>query len=329
MLAAGGCIYAPLDLGPADLGKPHEVTLVESGADAKVLLVRIDGDITDEGEGPSLFGGREGTTAQVKDVLDLARRDDSICALLVRVNSPGGGVTASDIIYRELLAWKRQTGKPVVALLMDVAASGGYYVSLAADRIVAHPTCVTGSIGVIAMLPNVSGLFDKIGVKVHTIKSGEKKDVGSPFRPMTEDDQKSMQSLIDHVYGRFVDVVVEGRRGALSREGVRKLADGRVFTAAEARAAKLVDEIGYFDDAFALAKRLANVRDARVVAIERKGLGAGRRTIYSREFVEPVEASVLAPGREGDRNLIKLDARPLGPSLGPVLRYLWLPSAGW
>src|SRR5207248_2588258 len=149
-----GCIYAPLDLGLGEIGKVQEVTLVESDARAKILMLHIDGEINDEAEGRGFFGGSEGTTAQVKDVLDLARKDENVVAILLRVNSPGGGVTASDIIYRELLDWKKQTKKPIVALMMDTCASGGYYISMAADKIVAHPTCITGSIGVITMLPN-------------------------------------------------------------------------------------------------------------------------------------------------------------------------------
>jgi protease-4 len=321
-----GCIYAPIDFGFADIGKVQEVTLIEAATDAKVVLVRIDGEITEMGSDRGILGSTEGTTAQVKDVLDLARRDESVRALLVRIDSPGGGVTASDIVYRELLDWKRATGKPVVALFMDTAASGGYYAAMAADRIVAHPTAITGSIGVVAMLPNVSGLADKVGVKVYTVKSGERKDAGNPFRPMGEDDLRSFQSLVDQMYARFVDVVVEGRKGLLTREAVRKAADGRVYTAAEAKALRLVDEIGYFGDAVALARQLANVKEARVVTYERKGFTTGRRTIYSRGIGDPVEASVLARGERGDVNVVKLDAAPLLDSPRPSFKYLWLPS---
>ncbi|HVY61694.1 MAG TPA: signal peptide peptidase SppA [Planctomycetota bacterium] len=326
-LLGAGCIYAPLDFGLGEIGKVQEVTLVESEARAKVLMLHIDGEINDEASGGGLFGTTEGTTAQVKDVLDLARKDDSVVALLLRINTPGGGVTASDIIYREISAWKAETKKPVVALMMDTCASGGYYVSMAADRIVAHPTCITGSIGVITMLPNVAGLADKLGVEVVTIKSGSHKDMGSPFRAPTDEDRKLFQSLIDQMYGRFVDVVAAGRKG-LAKDRIRQLADGRVYTAPEALQNKLIDQIGYFEDALAAAKKLANVRDARVVSYERKGLGSGRRTIYSSSFAEPVEASLLARGgAEGDRNIVKIDARPLLPGAsGPVFKYLWLPT---
>ena len=321
---SAGCIYAPIDFGIGEIGKMQEVTLVESHVKQKILMLHIDGEINDQGTS-SFFGSTEGTCAQVKDVLDLARDDEHVVAVLLRVNSPGGGVTASDIIYREILEWKRQTKKPVVALMMDTAASGGYYISMAADKVIAHPTCITGSIGVITMLPNVSGLADKLGVQVVTIKSGEHKDMGSMFRPSTDDDRKLFQSLIDQMYGRFVDVVTEGRHGLLKRERVKELADGRVYTAAEAKAAKLIDDVGYFDDALAAVKALAGVKEARVVAFERKGLGNGRRTIYSTSLADPIGASFLGRGQEGDRNLVKIDAGPVLPS-GPVFKYLWMPN---
>lgn len=327
LLGASGCIYAPLDLGLGEIGKVQEVTLVEAASPAKILMLRIDGEISDSGES-GFFGTSEGTTAQVKDLLDLSLGDDAVKALIVRIDSPGGGVTASDIIYREILDWKKATGKPVVALFMDTAASGGYYAAMAADKIVAHPTSICGSIGVIAMLPNVSGLAEKLGVTVHTVKSGANKDLGSPFRPMTAEDLKTFQTLIDQMYERFVDVVAEGRKGKITRDGVKKIADGRVYTSAEAKRLNMIDQIGYTADAIAVAKGLANVKDASVVTYERKGFGAGRRTIYSRSQGDPVAASVLSRAAgQGDVNAVKVDLGGLLPSSRPRLSYLWMPGA--
>lgn len=318
-----GCIYAPFDLGLQDLGKVQEVTLVDSKSEGKILLLRIDGEITDEPEAQGLFGSREGTVAHVKDVLELAKDDDRIKAILIRIDSPGGGVTASDVIYHELLLWKTETKKPVVALFMDVAASGGYYIAQAADRIVAHPTAVTGSIGVIAMLPNVSGLEQKIGVEVNVVKSGPLKDMGNPFKPLDADAQRVFQRLINDMYEKFVGVVAEGRkRAGLSKDDVRKLADGRVYTAEDAKKAKLVDEVGYFDDAVRTTKALADVKDAKVVTYERKGIGAGRHTVYSRSDGEPVQANFFARGGE---NVLRLEVPGL-PIKRPVLNYLWAPG---
>jgi protease IV len=320
-----GCVVLDLDLG--NIGQMQEVTLVPGESDEKILLVRIDGEITDRPMSTGFFGSQEGSTAQVKEALELALEDRSVKAILLRIDSPGGGVTASDIIYREILDWKKKTKKPVVALFMDMAASGGYYVAQAADRIVAHPTCITGSIGVIAMFPNFTGLGDKLGVKVHTIKSGDNKDVGNPFRAMSDDDRKQLQTLIDQIYTQFFDVVLKGRPG-LTPDRLKKVADGRVLTAKEAKAAGLIDEIGYFPEAIAAAKSLAKLTDPRVVAYEQKSFGSGRRTIYSGTFVDPKLAGAPAPGREGDTNLLKIDARELAPGgrPGPAFKYLWMPT---
>lgn len=325
-LAGAGCIYAPLDLDLEDFGKVQEVTLIDGPVDSKLLLLRIDGEISDHAEPEGLFGVSESMVARVRDVLDLAKEDERVKGLIVRIDSPGGGVTASDIIYREILDWKRKTEKPVVALFMDVAASGGYYVAQAADRIIAHPTCLTGSIGVVAMLPNLSGLAGKVGVDVHVIKSGALKDMGNPFRPFEPAEREVFQKLIDDMYAKFVNVVHDGRRRAgLTRDDVLRLADGRVYTAADAKNARLIDDIGYFPEAIAAAKRLAKIEKARVVTYERKGIGTGRHTIYSRGDLSPIQANVLGRAA-GDTNLLKIDAAAaLGARRRPIFNYLWVP----
>ena len=135
--------------------------------------------------------------------------DKDVRAVVLRINSPGGGVTATDLMYGEVLRFRAQTGKPVIAAMLDVAASGGYYLACAADTIYAQPTTVTGSIGVIMMAPEFAGTMQKIGVRVNVIKSGEMKDMGSPFREMNEQDRAVLQGLIDGMYARFLDVVAE------------------------------------------------------------------------------------------------------------------------
>jgi protease-4 len=326
LAGSAGCIYAPLDLGLQDLGKVQEITLIDSSSDNKILLLRVDGEITDAPSSEGIFGSSEGTVAHVKDVLDLAKKDQDIRGVLLRIDSPGGGVTASDVIYHEILEFKQKTGKPVVALFMDVAASGGYYIAQAADRIVAHPTAVTGSIGVIAFLPNVSGLGDKIGVRVDVIKSGKYKDMGNPFRPFEDDDKRVFQGLIDDMYEKFVSVVADGRKKAgLTRDDVRKLADGRVYTAPDAKKVRLVDDIGYFPDALAQTKSLASVKEAKVITYERKGIGAGRHTVYSQGEVDPVQAAIFAPRGPVENNVIKLEAPAIAPRRA-VFNYLWAPG---
>jgi protease-4 len=325
-LAVAGCVYAPFDLGTlGELGKEQEITLVDAKDDRKIALVKIDGEIVDHETADGLFSTEEGTVSNVKHTLEVARQDENVKAVLLRINSPGGGVTASDVIYHELKKFREETGRPVVALLMDTAASGGYYVAQAADRIVAHPTTVTGSIGVITFLPNVTGLAEKIGVKVEAIKSGTMKDMGNPFRPLEPADRKVFQDLIDQMYGRFVDVVADGRKKAgLSREQVAKLADGRVYTAQDALKAKLVDDIGYFQDALALTKTTAGLSDAKLVTYIRKGLGVGRHSIYSQSDVEPTAASFLARGH-GDAT-VKLELPGLPAKRRETFNYLWCPE---
>jgi protease-4 len=153
---------------------------------------------------------------------------------------------------------------------MGVAASGGYYVASGADAIVAHPTTITGSIGVISLHVSLVGLLDKIGVKVEALKSGANKDMGSPFRNMSEDDRKLLQGLIDQFYARFVAVVTEGRKGRLTEGQVKSLADGRIYTATQALEAKLVDGIGYLDDAVGEAKKRAGLGKFKVVMYTRR-----------------------------------------------------------
>src|SRR5262249_22941878 len=163
------------------------------------------------------------------------------------INSPGGAVTASDILYQDLVRFRAETGKPVIACMMDVAASGGYYVAMGCDRIYAHPTTVTGSIGVIMSLYNATGLFHMLGVKSDPIKSGPNKDIGNPGRPMTEEERAILQQMVGSFYDQFVQVVVRGRP-ELPEERIRALADGRVYTGLDAKKLGLVDEIGYLDD---------------------------------------------------------------------------------
>jgi protease IV len=173
-------------------------------------------------------------------------------------------------MYNELVAFKQRKKVPVVAAFMGIAASGGYYLASGCDAIVAHPTTITGSIGVISMHVSLVGLLDKIGVKVEALKSGANKDMGSPFRAMNDDDKKLLQALIDQFYARFVAVVSEGRKGRLTEPQVRALADGRVYTAQQALEAKLVDRVGYLIDAFGEAKSRANLAKAKLVMYSRR-----------------------------------------------------------
>jgi protease-4 len=231
----------------------------------------VSGFIDDEGAAPALPIGapppRVPMLVRIREELKKAAADERVKALVLRINSPGGTVTASDVIFHEIEAFKAETQIPVVAVLMDVGASGAYYVALAADRILAHPTTVTGSIGVVMITVNAEGLLEKIGVSAAAIKSGARKDMGSPFRALTDDEREIFQTVIDTLHGQFMTKVA-ARRG-ISLEAARAVADGRIFTAEQALAARLVDQVGYVPDAIEAARRAANLAEARVVVYHR------------------------------------------------------------
>ena len=198
--------------------------------------------------------------------------------MVLKINSPGGTVTAADVILHEIKAFKAKKGVPVIVCLQGLAASGGYYVAQAGDTIIAYPTCITGSIGVIAMKFNFQGLMNKFGVGEDVVKTGKWKDFWSPFRPATPQEKEMMQHIIDDFYREFVNVVAQGRH--LSLKQTLAVADGRIFTASQARDLGLVDQLGYLDDAIDLARAKAGLdTGARVVIYHRPG--SYKPTIYS------------------------------------------------
>jgi protease-4 len=199
-----------------------------------------------------------GVIAASKDIIEQLidfRDDDTVKAIVLRVDSPGGGVGPSQEIYEEVR--KTLDVKPVVVSMGSVAASGGYYIAVPARRILANPGSITGSIGVIMEFTNFQELLQKIGLRSDVVKSGEHKDIGSPIRPMTESDRKILQTMIDDVHSQFIDAVAEGRK--MDPDIVRALADGRIFTGRQAMAAGLVDELGNLQDAIDAAAELAGI----------------------------------------------------------------------
>jgi protease-4 len=244
-----------------------EQTISGSGA-GKILLVSVDGLISEHGK-EGLLRSRPSTVEEVVAQLKLARKDKDIKALVLKVDSPGGTTAASDVIYHELMAYKAETGVKVVAAMMGLAASGGYYVSLPADRICALPTTITGSVGVIFLQPRVAGLLEKIGVGVDVSKSGAQKDMGSPFRPATPEEKQLVDGMVKAQAARFLDLVRERRK--LDPAALAIVSTARVFNAAEAKDLSLVDSIGYMEDAVAEAAKLAGLpADARVVSYRRR-----------------------------------------------------------
>jgi protease-4 len=290
--------------------KLQEVVLVPSAAREKVLMIDVDGMISSALE-TGIFAREKSVVARVFERLERAAADPWVKAVILRLDTPGGEVTASDIVYHEVLRFKERTGLPVVGLMMSVAASGGYYIASACDVIVAHPSTLTGSIGVISIFPSVEALMAKVGVKVNIIKSGPAKDSGSPFRDMTDDEKKLFQGIIDEYYEGFLAVVARGRKGKIQAADLRTIADGRVYTAPQALKLGLIDAIGYFDDAFGKARNLASLKSARLVSYT-----------YFPKTKTNVYAGQLA-------DFSPLDAKVIASMIGALktgFYYLWLPQ---
>ncbi|MGZ4886498.1 MAG: signal peptide peptidase SppA [Candidatus Aminicenantales bacterium] len=291
--------------------KLAEVILVPGSAKDKVLMIDVEGVISSV-VNTSLFSREQNAVSRVYERLERAARDPLVKAIILRLDTPGGEVAASDMIYHEVLRFKERTKKPVIGLMMGVAASGGFYIASACDYIMAHPTTLTGSIGVISIFPNFSDLMAKVGIKVNVIKSGEAKDSGGPFRDMSVEEKKLFQAIIDEYYQDFLNVVSANRKDRIAADDLRAIADGRVYTAPQALKLKLIDEIGYFDDAYKKILSMAGLKSARLVAY----------TYY------PSTKTNIYAAQLGDFS--PLDKKVLESYLA-VLKtgfyYLWLPQA--
>jgi len=268
--------------------------VIQSGPrTCKIAIITIDGVIDGE------------KSQDIYAQLNKAGGDRLVKGLIIRVNSPGGTISASDQICNEIRKYRKKESKPVVAFMQGVAASGGYYVSVACDKIVAEPTAITGSIGVIAghfVLQQL--LEEKLGIQPAVFKSGEKKDWPSPFQPVTEEQRQYIQDkLINPAYNRFVQVIVEGR-DSLTIDDVKRLGDGSIYCAEEALNEKLIDEIGYLDDAVEQVKVLAGIEKAHLV-----------------EYQHPFSFSDLLNSRNG--SIPKIDRSTLYELSTPQVLYLW------
>lgn len=281
----------------------------------KVAVLDVDGVLANARPQSVLGAVGDNPVSVFAEQLEQAAEDRMVRAVIVRINSPGGGVTASDLMYAELRRFREQSGKPVIAAMLDVAASGGYYLACAADCIYAQPTTVTGSIGVIMVAPEFSGTMQKLGMQVNVIKSGDMKDMGSMFREMSEADRAVFQKLIDRMYARFLEVVGRGRP-QIPPERLRALADGRVYLGPEAKENGLVDEIGTLHDAIQAAKAAAGLERTAVKVVQYKRPYAHRPNVYAAGDAPPVQMNLL--------NVVLPDW--LGHA-APQFLYLWAP--GW
>ena len=316
LISFSSCIFVSAKVGPLLREKePMEETTVSGEGRDKVLLIDISGVIadTDDSSFAELFL-KESMVASVKEQLEKAKDDKKIKAIILRINSPGGTVTASDIIYNEINKFKEKNKVKVIACMMDLATSGGYFIAMASDKVIAHPTTITGSIGVIFENFNVEGLFDKIGIKDASIKSGDKKDIGSPFRKITKEEEEILQKLNNNLYSRFIEVVAKNRK-ELNLEEIKKLADGRIFSAEQALKEKLIDKIGYLEDAIETAKKETDIKEARVIMYKRPG--TYKNNIYSK----------LPASQSINFNLLNLGGeKGVSSYLMPRFMYLWMPG---
>ncbi len=234
-------------------GSPKETEYDLSGSRPKVAVVTLSGTIL--------------SSRSIVSALQTLAGNKSVKAIVLRVDSPGGGVAASQEIFEEVKSI-RDTVKPIVVSMGSIAASGGYYVSCGATRIVANPGTITGSIGVIAMFPNYAKLMDKLGLQMDVIKSGKYKDSGSPFRKMTEADKKYFYGVVENSYDQFLHVVAKQRK--LPVDKLKKFADGRVFTGEQALKLGLVDTLGSLEDAISIAAKLGGIEGKPDVVEARK-----------------------------------------------------------
>lgn len=228
----------------------------------KILIIPVEGMISNRQDAGVLSAG-ENPVSLLAQQLRKARMDPSVKAVVLRINSPGGTVTASDTIYRLIRDFKAETKVPVIASTQEVAASGAYYIALSADRIVAHPTSIVGSIGVVFTTFDVEGTLRKIGARTYTIKSGEFKDIASPLKPLTDPERQLIQQMVDEYFQRFARLVQDRRPIEADRLGI--ITDGRVFSGDQALQLHLVDELGTLEDALDMARKLGEAPNAKAV----------------------------------------------------------------
>jgi protease-4 len=291
-----GCFTPIFDLGFLGGISPLSEVTISGDAEAKLVMLEVSGVISFEDDGWSFAGQQPSIVSRLHEALSLAAADPMVKGLILRIRSPGGGAAASETLYHLVSDWKQQTHKPVIAFLQGIAASGGFYVAMAAGHVMAHPSAVTGSIGVIMPGFNLSGLMERFGVTDQSFTSGAFKDSGSSLRPMRQAERAQLQSVIDDLHRSFVEVVIKGRPG-LDRSSVEELSDGRIFSARQALAVGLVDEIGHLDDAIERAAQLAGISEARVITYREAGQPANN--IYSdisSAAPAPVAFNILSMG---------------------------------
>ncbi len=292
----------------------ERVVRVDRGASsaAKVAIIDVDGTMVNA-QHSGLLGGGDNPLSLFIEKLDRARSDTDVKAVVLRINSPGGSVAAADAMYHALHQFKKDTSKPVIACMLDMAASGGYYLACGADGIMAQPSTVTGSIGVIWLSVNFSGTLEKIGAQPMVVKSGRFKDMGSPFKTLSDEDRQLMDAMIQAHYEQFLSVVQTSRKD-IPPTRLRELADGRIFIASQAKENGLIDRIGYPEDAITWAKEKAGLKRCKVIIYQRPA-----------DYKPNVYGSSAKAADVGA--LVNVDLLPTWlKAEGPQFLYLWQPG---
>ena len=311
---AGGCSLPSLLIQPVSNSPELQETVVLPGKTdrQKIAVIEVEGMLVNARTGGGLLGAEENKVSRFRQQLERAANDGRVKGIVLRINSPGGTVAASQAMYGDLAKYKEVTGKPVVAACQDVAASGGYYVALAADEIHATPSSVVGSIGVIFNTIDASELMAKLGVSVNAITSGPLKDMGSPFNGLGEEEREVMQGMVDELYGQFTDAVQAQR----TVEDPQTAFDGRVFTGTGALDAGLIDRVCDLDASINRARELAGAPGAAAVMYKRPY--GYRGSLYAQSPVsEGPAASPVVVDVPGLSDVARM--------LQPGAYYLWMP----
>ncbi len=324
LLATGGCLPSRvlIDLAPGDGELASSVVMSDpdaSRSSPKVALINVTGLIAST-PGTGLIAGGTSTLDRVVTRLNRAADDPDVRAVVLRVNSPGGTVAASETLADEIAAFRYRTGKPIVVSMADAATSGAYYIATAADTIIAQPSTVTGSIGVIVQTFNVSEGMSRLGLSARTFTSGPNKDIANPFEPPEQSHARILQDLVDRFYADFTDRVAAARPELASRPDEFAMAtDGRVFTGRQALELGLVDGLGTLRDAFDRAKSLAGVSSARLVTYHAEGRRPGS-AYAAGQGIDPRAGS----GSGIEVNLLQLNLPTAHPET--QFLYLWAPG---
>ena len=319
---AGGCGVPSFLVTPVSSStKLQERTVLPGKSGDKVAIIEVEGMLMNARSG-GFLQATENPVSLFKQQMRAAARDKSVKAVVLRINSPGGTVTASDTMYEIVRDFRRQTKKPVIASTQEVAASGGYYIACAADTIVAHPTSVIGSIGVLFSTMEFEEALGKLGVRSESIKSGPLKDMGSPFKSLTKPERDVMQEMVNEYFLRFIQVVDDGRPVTEPQPTLPLAADyagvysGRVFSGERAVELGLADRTGRLEDAIKVARKSGKAPGAKVI-MYRRPYGYGG-SIYA-------SADAPTPKARGGETVLRLDLPQSRATLPGGFYYLWEP----